>query len=59
VEGNQTRPVLLLPPRYRSHEPELVTIYNLDGVRAAGLRAMFVWLKERLGFKPRPQLAAA
>jgi hypothetical protein len=59
LEGNQSRSVMLLPPRYRSHEPELVAIYGLAGVRAAGLRAMFVWIKEWMGFKPRPQLAAA
>jgi hypothetical protein len=48
---------MLLPPRYRGHEEELVAIYGLAGVRDAGLRAAFRWLKESLGFKPQPQPA--
>jgi hypothetical protein len=59
VEGNQLRSVMWLPQRYRSHEPELVPIYGLAGVRDRGLRAAFAWLKERLGFGPKPRLAAA
>ena len=45
---------MLLPPRYRGHEEELVSIYGLAGVRDAGLRAAFRWLKELLGFKAQP-----
>ncbi len=29
-----------------------MSIYGLAGVRDAGLRAAFRWLKEALGFKP-------
>jgi MFS family permease len=48
---------MLLPPRYRGHEEELVSIYGLAGVREAGLRAAFRWLKDLLGFRPQPQPA--
>ena len=58
IEGNQLRSVLLLPPRYRSHEAELAAIYGLAAVREAGLRAAFAWLKEWVGFRPKPQQIA-
>jgi hypothetical protein len=57
VEGRGLTSAMLLPPRYRGHEEELVPIYGLAGVREAGLRAAFRWLKESLGFKPQPQAA--
>jgi len=52
LEGDDARSVLLLPPRYRSHENGLVRIYGFAGVRATGLRAAWRWFKELLGFKP-------
>jgi hypothetical protein len=57
VESQGLTAALLLPPRYRGHEEELVPIYGLAGVRDGGLRAAFRWLKESLGFKPQPQAA--
>lgn len=57
VEGRGFTSAMLLPPRYRGHEEELVRIYGLTGVRDGGLRAAFRWLKESLGFKPQPQAA--
>ena len=57
VGGLGLTSAMLLPPRYREHEEELVPIYGLAGVRDAGLRAVFRWLKESLGFKPQPQAA--
>jgi hypothetical protein len=57
VESRGLTSVMLLPPRYRGHEEELVPIYGLVGVRDAGLRAAFRWLKESLGFKLQPQAA--
>jgi hypothetical protein len=61
IEGSRTRSVMLLPPRYRSHEAELAQIYGFNGVRDSGLRAAFAWLKDWIGFKPKsvPQIAAA
>jgi hypothetical protein len=53
VEGQGLAPAMLLPPRYRGHEEELVSSYGLAGVREAGLRAVWRWLKESLGFKVR------
>ena len=57
VGGLGLTSTMLLPPRYRGHEEELVSIYGLAGVRDAGLRAAFRWLKESLGFKAQPQAA--
>jgi hypothetical protein len=57
VEGRGLTSALLLPPRYRGHEEELVPIYGLAGVREAGLRPAIRWLKESLGLKPQPQAA--
>ncbi|MSU58153.1 MAG: hypothetical protein EXS35_08235 [Pedosphaera sp.] len=37
VDGEHSRNMILLPPRYRGHAEELVKIYNLTGVREAGL----------------------
>ena len=52
VEGEQMKGTLLLPPRCRSHEEQLVKIYALGGVRPAGLRAVFRWFKEMCGLAP-------
>jgi hypothetical protein len=57
VEERSLACVLLLPPRYKGHEAELVSIYGLAGVREAGLRAAFRWLKDALGFKIALQAA--
>src|SRR5208282_425456 len=44
VEGGSLKSTILLPPRYRSHEEELVSVYGLTGVRVAGVRVAFRWL---------------
>jgi len=44
VEGSSLRSMLLLPPRYRSHEEELVSAYGFSGVQDAGIRAGLRWL---------------
>ena len=49
LEGDSARIALLLPPRYRSHEEELVKIYGLTDVRAIGLRAAWQWFKSLFG----------
>lgn len=51
LEGDSARIALLLPPRYRGHESELVALYGLDGVRDTGLLAAWQWCKSMLGFK--------
>ena len=57
VNGEESQNMILLPPRYRGHEEELVKIYTLTGVRDAGLRRAWKWMKEL--FTGRPQLAPA
>lgn len=54
VEGD-TAGYFMLPPRYRSHEDALVRIYGFSGVREAGLRKAWSWIKETMGYGPRPQ----
>ena len=49
LEGDGAKIALLLPPRYRSHEEELVKIYGLTDVRAVGLRAAWQWFKSMFG----------
>ena len=51
LEADDTKTALVLPPRYRGDEEKLVSIYGLTDVRPIGLHAMWVWLKESLGFK--------
>ena len=57
VEGETARTMILLPPRYRGHEEELVVIYGLAGAREVGFRAAWQWLKELLGARPKTQAA--
>ena len=58
LQGDETRTIVHLPPRYRGHEGELVKAYDLAGTREVGLRAMWAWLKGMFGFR-RPVEAAA
>ena len=53
LDGDNARIALLLPPRYRSHEYELVAIYGLTDVRDTGLLAAWQWCKSMLGFKTK------
>ena len=53
LDGDKARIALLLPPRYRSHEYELVAIYGLADVRDTGLLAVWQWVKFMLGFKTK------
>ena len=49
IEGEDSKDVILLPPRYRSHEAELVKIYGLVDVRPVGLLAAWAWFKGLFG----------
>jgi hypothetical protein len=51
LDGDSERIALLLPPRYRSHEEQLVAIYNFVDVRPTGLHAMWQWIKSLFGGK--------
>jgi len=57
IEGEKTRTMLLLPPRFRNHEEELVKIYGLTDVRPIGLSAALKWLKEFFAGKEQPASA--
>ena len=49
LEGDDTKDVILLPPRYRTHEEQLASLYNLEGVRPIGLLAAWAWIKGLFG----------
>jgi hypothetical protein len=53
LDGDNARIALLLPPRYRGHEYELVAIYGLTDVRDTGLLAAWSWFKSMLGLKTK------
>jgi hypothetical protein len=57
LDGDKARMALLLPPRYRGHEYELVAIYGLADVRDTGLLAAWQWVKFMLGFKTKTDTA--
>lgn len=48
VEGEETTTTLTLPPRFRSHEEELSSVYMLGGVQdigmVKGLKAVWNWM---------------
>ena len=62
LDGDSTPPLLTLPPRFRSYEEELSSIYLLAGVQdigaVKGFKALWNWLKELFGFRAEsPALA--
>ena len=57
LDGDSSKIALLLPPRYRSHEDELVAIYGLTDVRSIGLLAAWQWFKSLPGFKTKTTAA--
>jgi hypothetical protein len=57
LEGDAAKTVLLLPPRYRGHEPELERIYGLEATRDVGLRAAWKWLRELFAGRSQPAVA--
>jgi hypothetical protein len=62
LDGDSTPPVMTLPPRFRSHEEELSSIYTLAGVQdigvVKGFKAFWNWLKELFGFGPKEMVTA-
>ncbi len=53
LDGDVTQTALLLPPRYNSHEEQLVKIYSFVDVRPVGLLAAWAWFKGLfVGAKP-------
>lgn len=58
VEDDTARTMILLPPRYRGHEEQLVKILSLAGTRDVGLRAAWAWLKGMFGGRSRVGAAA-
>jgi len=62
LDGDSAPPVMTLPPRYRSHEEELSSIYVLAGVQdigaVKGFKAFWNWLKELFGFRPEETATA-
>ena len=58
----ETRSLLVLPPRYRTHEEAMAGVYGFEGVRDVGLlkgiKAGWVWLKRLCGFRRRTEPAS-
>lgn len=52
--------VLVLPPRYRSHEAEMASMYGFkQGVEPIGLNKAWSWLRSAMGFGSKAATAAA
>lgn len=58
AKADQSRTLLLLPPRYLGHEELFARTYRISGTTEIGLRRAWSWLKELLGFKPKPAVPA-
>ncbi|HTY89059.1 MAG TPA: hypothetical protein VMB80_16550, partial [Candidatus Acidoferrum sp.] len=58
LDGDSERVAFLLPPRYRSHEQQLVALYGFVDVRPTGLHAAWQWLKSLFGGRTRAEAAA-
>ena len=58
LDGDLERTMVTLPPRFLSHEEEVTRIYGLEPVRDIGLvkgfKAVWLWLKDRFGFRTKP-----
>jgi len=55
VDGEEEKTMLVLPPRYRTHEAAIAEAYALMGVRDVGLlkgfKAIWNWLKGLFGLR--------
>ena len=63
VEGEKTRTMFVMPPRYRTHEDEVAKIYGIRDVRDVGLlkgfKAIWRWLKNLFGVSVSSEPLAA
>lgn len=63
AQGESTKSMLTLPPRYLTHEEQIARIYGLSGVRdigmMKGLKALWQWTKGRWSASPPLASAAA
>jgi hypothetical protein len=59
AKADRLATLLLLPPRYLGHEELFARTYRISGTCEVGLRRAWGWLKEALGFGPKPAPAAA
>src|ERR1043166_1869730 len=63
VDSDKTQTMLVLPPRYRTHEDEVAKIYALRDVRDVGLlkgfKAIWHWLKSLSGARASSESATA
>jgi hypothetical protein len=50
IEGEETRRLGILPPRYKRHEEEITRLYGFAEPRDVGIRAVFRVLGDLLGF---------
>jgi hypothetical protein len=52
VEGEKTKSLLTMPPRYKKHEEEIAQIYSITDIRDTGLlkgvKAIWRWFTRNL-----------
>jgi hypothetical protein len=63
LQEDKTRSMLVLPPRFQTHEDALARVYEIGEVRDIGLRkglsAMWAWMKRLVGGGQQEVVAAA
>lgn len=59
AKTGKNRTLLLLPPRYVGHEELFARTYHISGTCEVGLRRVWSWLKEALGFGAKQAARAA
>jgi hypothetical protein len=57
AKTDRNHTLLLLPPRYLGHEELFARTYHISGTCEVGLRKAWGWLKEAIGFGPKPAAA--
>jgi hypothetical protein len=63
VEGDKTKNLLAMPPRYKTHEEEIARIYSITDVRDTGLlkgiKAIWRWFTRSLFGRDSKEAAVA